>query len=851
MMGTVGAGANVLVGRESTLAEIRAAQAGDARVVTLVGLGGIGKTRLANAIADAADPVIHADATSARTRAELCAVVARAADVRADDSPDDSLERRVGETIARRGTLLVVIDNFEQLAPDAAELVERWTRAAPHASFLVTSRRPLEIAGERVVAIEPLSLPSDAAALFYARGAGRVHAPSAGDRALVDDIVRCLEGIPLAIELAAARLDVLPLAAIASRLEERFALLKNPLARTERHGTMFQSLEWSWDLLEPWQRTALARLSLFEGPFRIEDAEAVVGEDALDAVHALARHSLARADQAGVVSLLDTVRAYAATKLAEHDEARRKHTKLFVERGLAAIAEIDARGAAPDLERYYDDLAAILRQAVARGDGAEATRALVALGPVLARRAPAHERIARIDEVAALDRDEHTEMGVRLASMRATALREQGRLDDALKTIEAASSHARALGLCGLEASLFDEASACESARGQPERAREEARKAIAVATAAHDRRREARARYRHAIADTDLGDFSSATKQGSRALELYRALGDTLGEALAHVALGACAFEQGHLDVAQRHMNDAEANASRAGERRLEAVAVGYLGGIAHDRGELSLAHDEYLRARAAFEAIAERRLEAIYAGYVGIVTAQRGDLEGGEPAIERARIVLAEIDDARYVAAMDAALVGVRALRGDTSGAAEALARIQASVVGRGSEHLAGVVEVYRGVIEAVSGDLASAERRARAYARAQTEDTRLALPFLHRAIKEQRARASTWVFDARGIAFRAPGADIVRLDTREPLARLVAALVRHRVDRPNTALGRDELVAAAWPGETKLATDSAKNRLKVAVSTLRKAGLEILMTRGSGYLLDPSTPVRVETI
>ena len=254
---------------------------------------------------------------------------------------------------------------------------------------------------------------------------------------------------------------------------------------------------------------------------------------------------------------------------------------------------------------------------------------------MLARRAPAHERLARIDEVRALDRDEHTEMAVRLAWMRATALREQARIDDALKTIDAASSHARALGLRGLEAMLYDEASACDaaanSARGSDQKG---ARRQIAARDSA-----EARAHYRHAIADTDLGDFARATKHGSRALELFRAIGDTLGEALAHVALGACAFEQGDLDVAQRHMNDAEANASRAGERRLEAVAVGYLGGIAHDRGELSLAHDEYLRARVAFEAIAERRLEAIYAGYVGIVIAQRGDLDDGEPAIERAR--------------------------------------------------------------------------------------------------------------------------------------------------------------------------------------------------------------------
>ena len=575
-------------------------------------------------------------------------------------------------------------------------------------------------------------------------------------------------------------------------------------------------------------------------------------DTALDAVHALVRHSLARSSAAGDFSLLDTVREYAARKLDPSDAAYGRHARHFLARGLAAVGANDARGTVEaSLERDRDDLVAIARRALARGDVDEAMRALVALGPVLVFRMPADERLARIDEVLARATSP-TETSLRLAYGRALALRECGRADEALAEVDRAVAGARALGLRVVEAMLLDEASAAETMHGQPERARLRALESLDVAAAAGVRRREALALYRLAMAEADLGDFEASTAHGQRALELFRAIGDPVGEVTAHVALGACAFEQGDLDVAESHMRRAEAIARSAGERRQEAVAVGYLGGIAHEREQWELAHDEYERARATFASISVRRLAAIYAGYVGIVDAQRGDLDAGEPAIERARDELAAIGDARYRAAMDAALVGVRALRGEVSGARAELERIQASVVGRGSAHLATVVEVYRGVIEAVEGDVASAERRAGALARALTEDTRLALPFLRRAIREANDRARAWTFDPRGVAFQAPGAPVVRIETREPLARIVAALVRRRVERPDAPVERDELVAAAWPDEARISAESAKNRLKVAVSTLRKAGLEpVLVTRGGGYLLDPSVPIRVGAI
>ncbi len=825
-----------IIGRRVELDAIKHAIDGGARIITLLGLGGMGKTRLACAFADshAGDrTVLYCDVANGRSSADLCAVLARALDLRADE-PGDTLAERIGHVLASRGPTLVVVDNFEQLARDAARPIHAWGAEAPRAVFVITSRRPIDVEGEHMIALGPLGV--EAEELFALRARSRVHGTlTDADAPVVARVVRRLDGLPLAIELAAARLDVLPLRALAERLDERFALLRDPSAPDERHGTLLRALEWSWDLLSPALRTALGRLSVFEGPFTLEDAAAVLapaGEAALDTIHALVKNSVVHVTSDDFV-LLDTVREFAAQKLEDVEETQRRHAHLFL-------------GRASSSERDRDDLMAVLRRALERGDSDEAMRTLVALETVLAMRTPANERLALIDRVLAISPDDSA-LRLSVVHARAVALLQLGGADEALDMLERALASARALELPRDEAKLLELAAMCHGSRGRPKLARARAMEAAAIWAKLGDARGEASALFRLSWMEMELGDFEPAAAHASRALALFESVGDQAGVIRASIAVGAQAAEKGDLALAQPPLERAVEAARAAGDRVQEAVAVGLLGDLAHEREEWDGALELRETARAMFEASAFRRLEAIYLGYVGIVKAQRGDLDGGDVYIEKARARLATMGDPRYTANMEAALVGTRALRGDTAGAREALERIRANVTGKGSARLPEFVEVYLGVLDALEGDVESAERRADVGARGVVE-ARLAMPFLRRAIGDAKDRARAWAFDGSGVEFQAPGSTPVSLSTHAPLARIVAALVRARIDRPAEAVDKSALIAAGWPDETGIAPASAQNRLKVAVSTLRKTGLTLLLTRDSHYLLDPDVPVRL---
>jgi hypothetical protein len=205
--------------------------------------------------------------------------------------------------------------------------------------------------------------------------------------------------------------------------------------------------------------------------------------------------------------------------------------------------------------------------------------------------------------------------------------------------------------------------------------------------------------------------------------------------------------------------------------------------------------------------------------------------------------------VGDRRYVATMEAALAGVRALRGDPDGAEEDLARVEVQLAVHGRANLARLADVYRSIAGIVRGDRAPAHALAAELAGAPVEDVRLALPLLRRVLREADEDARTWTFDARGTGFRPPGGEDVSLETRLPLARILAALARQRVEHAGEPLDKVDLARSAWPDESRLQVTAANNRLKVAISTLRKLGIEpILMTRGGGYLLDPSVPIRI---
>ncbi|MFF9121853.1 BTAD domain-containing putative transcriptional regulator [Streptomyces sp. NPDC014889] len=390
------------VGREADIGTIRA-DLGAARLVTLLGPGGAGKTRLSQEAAEAVRPVPRdgvwlaelapVDDAEAVPGAVLTAVGARetvlygagAEEMRAAvaDRHNDPVERLVEHCARRR--MLLLLDNCEHVVDAAARLVEELLARCPHLTVLATSREPLGIPGEVLRPVEPLPEPV-ALRLFAERGAAvRPGFRTDADQDTSDacaEICRRLDGLPLAIELAAARLRMLTPRQIADRLDDRFRLLTSG-SRTvlPRQQTLRAVVDWSWDLLDADERDVLSRLSVFAGGCDLAAAEAVCGPAAFDALASLVDKSLVvaapAADGGMRYRLLETVAEYARERLDETgDRTATERAHLTHYRELARTTEPLLRGssqreAMARIELEYENLRTALRHAVAARDEQE------------------------------------------------------------------------------------------------------------------------------------------------------------------------------------------------------------------------------------------------------------------------------------------------------------------------------------------------------------------------------------------------------------------------------------------------------------------------------------------------
>ncbi|MFF4129497.1 BTAD domain-containing putative transcriptional regulator [Microbispora rosea] len=397
------------VGREEEVTRL-AALLRDSRLVTVVGPGGAGKTRLAVETALRAADLAGEGAWLAElapltdpadvVRAVLETLGADAeprvgGDWRRD--PQDPAERLVAALSGREP--LLILDNCEHVIDAAAGLAELVLRRCPGVRVLATSREPLGVPGETLAPIPPLGLPPEGVTSVTPREAGeypavrllvdRARAVSPGfalDEHTTPHVVticRRLDGMPLAIELAAARIRALGPERLAARIDDRFRLLTGG-SRTAlpRHRTLSAVVEWSWDLLAPEERTLAERLAVFAGGATLDDAELVCGGDGLDVVAvlpSLVDKSLLETPGDGRFRMLETIRAYALRRLTdsgELDRYRRRHAAHFLR--LAEDAEPRLRGAGQlewmaRLTAEQDNLNAALRWAV---DSREAETAL-------------------------------------------------------------------------------------------------------------------------------------------------------------------------------------------------------------------------------------------------------------------------------------------------------------------------------------------------------------------------------------------------------------------------------------------------------------------------------------------
>ncbi|WP_067822216.1 LuxR C-terminal-related transcriptional regulator [Actinomadura kijaniata] len=387
------------VGRRRELAETRRLLEG-ARLVTLLGPGGVGKTRLALRVAREArrsfpGGVCFVDLAAVRGPGVLAQAVADALDLR-DQSTRPPVEVLTGHVADRR--LLLVFDTCEHMLDECAILVEVLLRAGPGVRVLATSRQALDVPGEHTLPVAPLGGEGgtgEAVTLFAERAAAALpgFAVTPDNRPDVERLCRRLDGIPLAIELAAVRLRALPLDHIVARLGDRFLLTGERRTGQSRHQTLRDAIDWSHGLCAPAERTAWARLSVFPDGCDLAAAEAVCAGDDLpagrvtDVVAGLVDKSvLTRADRR--YRMLDTLREYGAGLLAERGETGTARAR-FRDHYLAATGRLAAglsTAAQPEwfawTVRESPTLRVLLDRMIDEGDADGALRLVARLTPV-------------------------------------------------------------------------------------------------------------------------------------------------------------------------------------------------------------------------------------------------------------------------------------------------------------------------------------------------------------------------------------------------------------------------------------------------------------------------------------
>jgi len=651
------------VGREAELAEVRAL-VGGSRLVTLTGPGGAGKTRLGLQVAaglanGAGDGVWFADLAPVQDQGLVTVTVADVLGVRQE--PGRAVVDTVVEAVGGR-RLLVLLDNCEHVIGACAKVADALLRGCPHLALLATSREPLGIDGERVYRVPSMRVPADGddAGAIRASEAVRLLADRAGEQGVplawdepaaevTGRICRRLDGIPLAIELAAARLRVMSAAELDARLDERFALLTGgSRAAGPRQRTLRAMVDWSWELLNPAEQAVLARLSTFAGGFGLPAAEAVaVGPDVpaaevLGHLGALVDKSLVQFGGTGTGStryrLLETVRQYAAGQLDAQDPAaawaaRVAHRDYYLALAEAAAPHLMAAGQTEWLDRLDADLgnlrAAIafsltqpdpepgLRLAaslrvywLARGHAVEGAGALQSLLDIPAARGPTLSRARALATAAHL-------------------LQHTGDYAIAGDYCEEALAIARAAGDDYLVAGLLYDRAWILARQGQPGAALPLIEQGLRLARGLGEAHLTARLLSARAFAATVEGDAAGGARDNAEALRLFRQAGDRLQAGVMLNNLGDYELWAGNLDAARRHLAES-LDIARALNARHSAVIVTFNLGLA----EYLSGSPEAAEARFAESLDLARRLgmkrHAAYA-LIGLALAGHGGADPG----------------------------------------------------------------------------------------------------------------------------------------------------------------------------------------------------------------------------
>lgn len=649
------------VGRERETAEVEELLV-VGRLVTLTGAGGCGKTRLALEVASRkleffADGVWFVDLAPLSDPQLVGQTVIHALGAR--EEPGRPVFDTLEGFVAHR-ELLIVVDNCEHLIQACAVLVEHLLRAGPGVRILATSRETLGLPGEQIWRVPSLSLPdqgaspdvvmgSESARLFLER-ARAVRADlvvSEEDIAALAEIVSRLDGIPLALELAAARADMLSLTQIATRLDDRFGLLsRGPRTAQPRQQTLAGAIDWSYGLLSDLERAVFCRLSIFAGGFSLEAAEAVTTGpgldpgDILDLVTNLAAKSLVVVTGQGDSQryrLLETIRAYAADKVigtGEQAELRGRHLAWFLD--LAELTEPQLAGPGRgrlmrSLEADQENFRRALDHSVETGAVDRGLRLATALAPFWTSHGNWKEACGYFEELLRQASGDVPHLGQALVAAGSMFLL-RGDYDRSEALLEGAHTWARAAGnvdilaqsLSGLGYIAFrrsrqDEAEAMwtealdasrkagdsrvaatvlrslaisAGARGNQQRCAELLEEGLAVASEGRDEQTRRLLLSSAAEMNLWMGRYALARDQYAEALQLAGEIGDQSGRASLLADLGWIGFLSGEYDEARTCAAEAVSAAAATDNKRVWAGALRLMGELSACQGAYGEAH-------------------------------------------------------------------------------------------------------------------------------------------------------------------------------------------------------------------------------------------------------------------
>lgn len=685
---------DVFIGRAAELEAVGHAIASGERLITLLGPAGIGKTRLAHHCAAAIQRsrrrpirrVAFCDLSEARTLDDIGGAVARSlgAPIAVQGSTVESVTQ-LGEHLASLGAVVLVLDNFEQVVDVGAPTLDRWLAQAPRAQLVVTSRERLRLPGERILELDPLAVPppaerdlgviagSDAVKLFVARASAarpgfRLTGAIAPD---VAAIVRKVDGIPLAIELCAARMGVLGPTQLLERLSRSLdVLVRSARGVVGRQATLRAAIDWSWNLLEPWEKDALAQCSVFRGGFSLGAAaevmrlsEALGGEPSsarvVEAIQALHDKSLLRAyEPSGFpgelrYGLLEGVREYAAEKLAASGQAaaaKDRHARHFLVVGAAWARGADGHGGLAHRQRIAldaENLLAVCERSLACApvtaeDGRRALEALLALSPVMVQcaRGRLEPYVDQLDAaLAATAADGESGLTrARALAMRAFADLVRGRFEHAFLGFHDALLLAREVGERSIECLALLSLGLFLAQADLPDDARARFDEARVIVDAMADPGLEGHWLLVVGGALTWWGDAAGAAARYEGATARFHQVGDALREGMALGQLGLARMNLGHYEEARADCERALGLLRQIDERRAEGYVLGVLGRVLQALGQHDEARSALEEALVVHRAVGDRWSEGFHVGLLGNLDFERGQLEGARRHYERA---------------------------------------------------------------------------------------------------------------------------------------------------------------------------------------------------------------------